>query len=67
MPNFNLDAGLKTALFAFFENSRVALFLFNNIFRPADEYPKGPVVTITSFVFAPFLATIFLAEPKREI
>jgi len=36
--------------------------------RPADVYPNGPDVIIMSFIFAPFLLTIFsVIQIKRNL
>ena len=34
--------------------------------RPAEAYPNGPDVIITSFIFAPFLLTSFSEIPNKE-
>ena len=65
-PNSNLGLGLKITLFALLSNFFECFLFFSKMLRPAEVYPNGPDVIIMSFIFAPFLLTIFSVIPNKE-
>src|SRR5574337_727989 len=66
-PKFSLGLGLKIAFLNFFIAWRFVLYPSRTIFKPAEEYPKGPDVIMMSPVLAPPLdGILLLLVPNME-